>query len=106
MANFDDVIFSKYSSNFKGYTGNPPETEDQYSKMDLWIDKSVAPTWETIVKDMDKQEVIAARKKAYPEIGEQLGMLWDAIDGGSLDKTSDFYKNIKSVKDANPFSGE
>ena len=44
------------------------------------------------------------RARAYPEIGEQLDMLFHAIDSGKLDKTSDFYKELKKVKDANPKS--
>tara|TARA_B100000989_G_scaffold216333_1_gene164708 strand:+ start:566 stop:922 length:357 start_codon:yes stop_codon:yes gene_type:complete len=42
------------------------------------------------------------RLMAYPDIGDQLDMLYHAIDGGALDKTSDFYKELKKVKDANP----
>ena len=38
----------------------------------------------------------------YPAIADQLDMLWHAIDSGSLDKDSDFYKSLKAVKDANP----
>ena len=29
-------------------------------------------------------------------------MLWHAIDGDALDKTSDFYTKLKKVKDDNP----
>ena len=42
------------------------------------------------------------RIKQYPRIADQLDMLWHAIDSGSLDKDSDFYKSLKAVKDANP----
>lgn len=42
------------------------------------------------------------RKVAYPLIAEQLDMLWHAIDTGTLDKTSDFYTNLKVVKDKYP----
>ena len=42
------------------------------------------------------------RMPEYPDKGEQLDMLWHAIDEGTLDKTSDFYTEIKSVKDAHP----
>ena len=35
----------------------------------------------------------------YPSIGDQLDMLWHAIDTNTLDKTSDFYNNLKAVKD-------
>ena len=42
------------------------------------------------------------RVQAYPEIAEQLDMLWHAIDSGTLDKTSDFYIKLKAVKDKYP----
>jgi hypothetical protein len=44
------------------------------------------------------------RANEYPNLAEQLDMLWHAIDAGTLNKTSDFYKAIKAVKDANPKS--
>ena len=46
------------------------------------------------------------RKSSYPTIGDQLDMLWHAIDSGDWTaakvKTTDFYTKIKAVKDDNP----
>ena len=42
------------------------------------------------------------RDRRYPEIGEQLDMLWHAIDSDALDKSCDFFKTLKKVKDDNP----
>ena len=42
------------------------------------------------------------RVPEYPQIGDQLDLLWHAIDDGTLDKTSDFYTTLKSVKDSFP----
>ena len=42
------------------------------------------------------------RLRKYPSLGDQLDMLWHAIDNGTLNKTSDFYTAIKAVKDAHP----
>jgi phosphomevalonate kinase len=44
------------------------------------------------------------RAREYPRIGDQLDMLWHAIDSGTLNKTSDFYTTIKAVKDTYPKS--
>jgi hypothetical protein len=44
------------------------------------------------------------RDRVYPSLGDQLDMLWHAIDNGTLNKTSDFYTAIKAVKDAHPKS--
>tara|TARA_R100000655_G_scaffold99933_1_gene144082 strand:+ start:228 stop:548 length:321 start_codon:yes stop_codon:yes gene_type:complete len=43
-----------------------------------------------------------SRQQSYPAIPEQLDMLFWAIDAGKVDKTSDFYKTLKKVKDDNP----
>ncbi len=42
------------------------------------------------------------RANSYPSIPEQLDMLWHAIDLDTLDKTSDFYNNLKAVKNKYP----
>ena len=38
----------------------------------------------------------------YPSVDKQLDMLWHAIDEVALDKTSDFYVQIKAIKDKYP----
>lgn len=103
MAYFDDVIFAKHNSNFKGYSGNPPESKEQYKAMDIWLDKTIAPTWEELTTDIEAQKVKEARSKQYPNLADQLDMLWHAIDSGTLDKDSDFYTTLKAVKDQNPY---
>ena len=52
----------------------------------------------------DNAEYSRNRKAAYPSIGDQLDMLWHAIDDNSTLKTryADFHTAIKAVKDANP----
>ena len=44
----------------------------------------------------------AQRKAEYSPIGDQLDMLWHAIDDGTLDKTSTFYTSLKATKDKYP----
>ena len=46
----------------------------------------------------------SARLDAYPSIGDQLDMLWHAIDADATLKSNyaDFHTAIKTVKDANP----
>ena len=86
-------------------------TTQWYMENDVvtYADKSKAPTDAQItakakeLKDAwDATQYQRDRARAYPEIGEQLDMLFHAIDSGNLDKTSDFYKELKKVKDANP----
>ena len=52
--------------------------------------------------DFLKVEYQHKRKPEYPILEEQLDLLWHAIDAGKLDKTSDFYKKLKAVKENNP----
>lgn len=42
------------------------------------------------------------RAREYPQLKEQLDMIWHAIDTGSLDKECDFYKELKKVKEKYP----
>ena len=44
----------------------------------------------------------SARQEAYDSIGNQLDQLFWDIDSDKLDKTGEWYKAIKKVKDDNP----
>ena len=54
----------------------------------------------------DTRTYTEKRHSAYPTIGDQLDMLWHAVDTGDWTaakvKTTDFYTALKAVKDANP----
>ena len=54
--------------------------------------------------DYDAKVYARTRAEAYPSIGDQLDMLWHAIDDNATLKTryADFHTAIKTVKDANP----
>ena len=75
-----------------------------------WMDdKLVQPSESAIQTEMkrlqaeyDLKKYQRQREFEYPIIGEQLDMLWHAIDTNTLDKTSDFYTNLKAVKDKYP----
>lgn len=58
--------------------------------------------------DADKEEsnnqVKATRKSSYGDIGDQLDMLYKDMVAGKGDSTGEWFKHIKSVKDANPKS--
>ena len=45
---------------------------------------------------------IQARQEAYDSFGNQLDQLFWDIDSDKLDKTGEWYKAIKKVKDDNP----
>ena len=54
--------------------------------------------------DKKNQPYILSRKGEFPDLRDQLAMLYDDIESGKLDKTGSFYKSIKAVKDKYPKS--
>ena len=58
-------------------------------------------TWQA---EQDAQAYARTREAAYPSIGDQLDMLWHAIDADATLKSNyaDFHTALKTVKDANP----
>lgn len=76
------------------WISNPPETLASIEELHAEVERLEALELANAYQ--------RARKIEYPAIADQLDMLWHAIDSGSLDKNSDFYKSLKAVKDANP----
>ena len=79
------------------------------------VDDVVAKDKNGVEVSIDKDDVTAkitelenatayvhARKGDYPNNGEQLDMLYHDMTAGKGDKTGDWYKAIKKVKDDNP----
>ena len=67
------------------------------------------PTWSQVETELtrlraeyDAQDYARNRVQEYPKLEDQFDMLWHAIDDGTLDKTSDFYTALKTVKDKYP----
>ena len=54
--------------------------------------------------DFDQQEngYKQARQEAYGSIGDQLDLLYHDMTASKGDKTGEWYKAIKAIKDANP----
>ena len=52
--------------------------------------------------DVQNNSYKVARQESYGAIGDQLDQLYWDIDAGKLDKTGEWYKAIKKVKDDNP----
>ena len=74
-----------------------------------WLDTTqTQPTDAEIQAEVTRLQAIYdnnqyQRDRQYAPTGDQLDMLWHTIDeGGTLDKTSEFYIANKAVKDANP----
>ena len=55
-----------------------------------------------LIAEYESNQYQRDRQPEYPELPEQLDMLFHAIDAGALDKTSAFYTTLKAVKDKYP----
>jgi len=53
---------------------------------------------------LDEQDngYVRARQESYPAIAEQLDLLYHDMTAGKGDKTGEWYKAVKKVKDDNP----
>lgn len=51
------------------------------------------------MKVVHKSDYKDLRAKAYPPLGDQLDMLWHAMDKGELPKVEPFYSELKAVKE-------
>ena len=76
----------------EGFTNLPTEEQVQAKLKELQA-------------DYDAKKYQRDRAASYPDLAEQLDLLWHAIDDGKFNvksKETDFYKKLKAVKDANP----
>lgn len=86
-----------YKENPQNYADIVTQANRERKKIEIVEDKLVLIDKEPIVLGYEK-----LRAREYPEIKEQLDMIWHAIDENKLDKTSDFYNALKAVKDKYP----
>ena len=77
-----------------------------YSNLKLNDDTATMPSEEDVNAKIAEIQIQEDRKYAYPEIAEQLDLLWHAIEDGDFTNTkmknTDFYLKLKEVKDGNP----
>lgn len=90
------TLIDLYKENPKEYAKMAILANEQNKKLDVVDDKLV------LIDVEQPSDYQTMRRFNYPEIGEQLDLLWHAIDEGKLDKTSDFYLRLKAVKDEFP----
>jgi len=75
-----------------------------YSNIKLNDETAVMPSEEEVNAKIAELQVIENRRSGYPAIGDQLDMLFHAIDGDETLKTqfADFHTALKEVKDQYP----
>ena len=83
-----------------------PDGVASLANIDGQENKGVIPSEDEIQAEItrlqtehDSKEYSRNRRKEYPEIGDQLDMLWHGMDDGTLTKVDSFYNAIKTVKD-------
>ena len=85
--------------------GGKLELLDWKDERPIPSDKEINDKVTELKADYDAKQYQRERAESYPELKEQLDLLWHAIDGGKFNvksKDTDFYKKLKAVKDANP----
>ncbi len=75
--------------------GEVRELDD--AEYDEFIKRRASNYW-----DSYQYDYMDARQVSYGSIGNQLDQIFWDIDAGKLDKTGEWYKAIKKVKDDNP----
>ena len=114
MSIFSDALKCFTDESFTFDVGIPHSESEYHSrvkivKADGEVTSEGLPAWDLVKNkqaelqaEYDAKQYQRDRKLEYPEIGDQLDMLFHAIDAGALDKNSDFYTTLKAVKDKYP----
>jgi hypothetical protein len=70
---------------------------------------SPAPTLDEVNAELERLNAVKSsnqyqksRASEYPEIADQLDMLWHSMDSGEIPKSAAFYSAIKTIKDKYP----
>ena len=80
---------------------------DEEGKNVKYIDGQTPPSEKAITDEIARLEKEYSdnkyqRDRIYPFIGEQLDLLYHDMTSGKGDKTGEWYKAVKKVKDDNP----
>jgi len=101
---------SHHGLEFEGLPLEETATEEEVMAQ-LTLPENCSLTFEEIRSLIPQQkekmalnEVHRTRQKAYPQIGEQLDMIWHAISQNESLKTQfrEFYESVQEVKKNNP----
>ena len=98
---FDAVVELGYKSKVNSVAGDVIEWKEGESVTEE-EENSIRARATELETAYNNKQYQRDRADAYPKLGDQLDMLWHAIDTDTLDKTSDFYTELKQVKDDNP----
>ena len=106
MASLQDALIHFNTDKPAWYGWKDSKDGEVYSNLKLLDDTATMPSEEDVNAKIAEIQIQEDRKYAYPEIAEQLDLLWHAIEDGNFTnaklKNTDFYLKLKEVKDDNP----
>ena len=106
MASLQDALIHFNTDKPAWYGWKDFKDGEVYSNLKLLDDTATMPSEEDVNAKIAEIQIQEDRKYAYPEIAEQLDLLWHAIEDGNFTnaklKNTDFYLKLKEVKDDNP----
>ena len=100
----EDVLVSLHSGQWFGWSDSKNKV---YANLVIHNSDYDKPTEKSLTDALAKQQsdfdaLEYQRDRDYPEIGDQLDLLYHDMTSGKGDKTGEWYKAIKKVKDDNP----
>jgi len=106
MASLQDALIHFNTDKPAWYGWKDSKDGEVYSNLKLLDDTATMPSEEDVNAKIAEIQIQEDRKYGYPEIAEQLDLLWHAIEDGNFTnakmKDTDFYLKLKEVKDDNP----
>jgi len=104
MADLQDALAHFNTDKHQWYGWIDTKDGEVYSNLKLNDDTATMPSEEDVNAKIAELQWEQNRRNGYPAIGDQLDMLFHAIDGDETLKTqfADFHTALKAVKDQYP----
>ena len=102
MASLQDALIHFNTDKPAWYGWKNSKDGEVYSNIKLLDETATMPSEEDVNAKIAEIDIDVQRKMEYGSIGDQLDKLYHDIDNGKLDKTGEWFKAIKKVKDDNP----
>ena len=102
MASLQDALIHFNTDKPAWYGWKDSKDGEVYSNLKLLDDTATMPSEAEVNAKIAELKVIQDRILSYGSIGDQLDLLYHDMTAGKGDKTGEWYKAVKKVKDDNP----
>jgi hypothetical protein len=102
MASLQDALIHFNTDKPAWYGWIDSKDGEVYSNIKLLDDTATMPSEAEVNAKIAELKVIQDRILSYGSIGDQLDLLYHDMTAGKGDKTGEWYKAVKKVKDDNP----